>query len=106
MTADHRDLAPGAILVEEHPGRTPVVFLRGEVDLSTVVGFRAQLEAVAAAHSSLVVDMTDATFIDGSVLGALAAAGTRFPGGVAVKGATGLVARVFHLGNMEHLLAD
>ena len=106
MAADRRDLAPGAFLVEERPGSAPVVFLRGELDLSSVAGFREQLTAVSEAHSSLVVDMADASFIDGSVLGALAAATTRFPDGVVVQGATGLVARIFRLGDMEHLLAD
>lgn len=92
--------------METRPGAPPVVTLHGELDLASVDGFRTQLKAVAELSSSVVVDMAGTTFIDGSVLGALAGASAWFPGGVAVKGASGMVAKVFRLGNMEHLLAD
>jgi len=98
--------APGAIRVETPAVGAPTLSLDGELDLASVDAFRTQLQALAERSSSVVVDMSHTTFIDGSVLGALAGANAQFPDGVVVKGATGIVARVFRLGNMGHLLAE
>lgn len=99
-------LEQGAVHVEAGVGLAPVLVLSGELDLATVGAFRAELLAMARAHPSVAIDMTATTFIDGSVLGVLAGASAQFPDGVRVTGATGIVRRVFRLGNMEHLLAD
>jgi anti-anti-sigma factor len=106
VAAQRDRLVSGTIRVEMPAGGAPILSLRGEVDLASVDAFRTQLDALAERSSSVVVDMADTTFIDGSVLGVLAGAGARFPDGVVVKGATGMVAKVFRLANMEHLLAE
>lgn len=62
------------------------------------------MDEAVKAHPSVLIDVADATFVDGSILGVIAQANARSDGGIRVRGATGLVARIFHLTEMDHLL--
>ena len=50
---------------------TWIVALYGEHDLSNVAGLYLELDAAVAAASAVIVDLTDATFIDSTTLQAL-----------------------------------
>lgn len=99
-----REWARYRVQADERPGAPAVVFLRGELDLGSTRRLRELLLSAVRDHDGLVVDMADATFIDGSVLGVLAETSTLLAGGLRVRGATGIVARVFRLVDMDHLL--
>lgn len=60
----------GTIGLRREPGAT-VFTLRGEHDLETAPELRAELEAALAAGTAVVVDLSQAEFIDSTVLGAL-----------------------------------
>jgi anti-sigma B factor antagonist len=60
----------GELIVEKLPA-VWVLGLRGEHDLSTAPSLDAQLEAVFLHGTSVVVDLTDADFIDSSIIGAV-----------------------------------
>jgi anti-sigma B factor antagonist len=54
------------------PAGTAVVsFPVGNLDAGNVKDFRASIEAIAATHDALVLDMSRLTFVDSSGLGAL-----------------------------------
>lgn len=91
---------------EQHPGLPTVVFLRGELDIGVCPRLREILRRASGAEAGLVVDMTDATFADSSVLGVLADTHARLAGKLRVRGATGVVARAFAIGGMDHLLTS
>lgn len=61
----------------------PVVSVKGEVDVSTAPELNDRLERVRPAHGTIVVDMTDVTFVDSTGLGVLVTAlhGRRDQGG-------------------------
>jgi anti-sigma B factor antagonist len=52
-------------------GDVAVVAIRGEHDLATADALRRELEELRARGRPLVVDLTEATFIDSAVLGVL-----------------------------------
>jgi anti-anti-sigma factor len=58
-------------LVESEP---PVLYVRGELDISTAEQLRAGLEAAVLAEPTLQVDMAGVTFIDAAGLQVLMAA--------------------------------
>ena len=89
---------------EFRPGRPPVVYLRGELDVSDAGQLRRTLLAICAPHTSVVVSMADVTFVDGAVVGVLAQANSRFSDGLVVRGAPAMVARVFKIVELDHLL--
>lgn len=93
------------VQAEERPGIPAVVYLRGELDLGNARQLRDLLLGAAEDDDHLVVDMADTTFIDASVLAVLAETNAVLPGGLIVRGATGIVARAFGLVDMDHLLA-
>jgi anti-anti-sigma factor len=95
---------PGELIADARAGRPTVIYLRGEVDVAQAAALRRLLDDALRDQPTVVVDMEDTTFIDGSVIGALAQANARTEAGVRVRGAKGIVARVFHLIGMEHLL--
>ena len=97
---------PGSlrIRVEERFGQPAVLFLRGEIDVSNVDGLRRAIEQAAARADSIVLDVADTTFIDGSVVSVLASANARIAGGLRVRRANPFVAKVFSLVELEHLL--
>jgi anti-anti-sigma factor len=57
-----------------------IVALHGEHDVSTVDKLHSVLEAHMATDSRMVIDLTDATFIDSSVLNAILASHKQFKG--------------------------
>lgn len=65
---------PGTVEVEHHALGLAVVSLRGEHDLSTSPELRRALEQ-AAAHSTVLVDLCECSFIDSSVIQALVRTG-------------------------------
>jgi anti-sigma B factor antagonist len=62
--------SPGTVEIEHLSPGLAVVRMRGEHDLSTAPQIAHALER-AAAHSDVVVDFSDCTFIDSSVIAAL-----------------------------------
>jgi len=61
---------PGTVEVAHHAPGLAVVNMRGEHDLSTSPELRRALEQ-AAAHSAVLVDLCECSFIDSSVIQAL-----------------------------------
>jgi anti-sigma B factor antagonist len=57
----------------ESIGDIRVLVLRGEHDLSTAPDVRAHVEDAVAAGGDVIVDLSEATFIDSSILGVLVA---------------------------------
>lgn len=101
--------SPRYRLEEERPGLPAVVFLRGELDIGVCPQLREILRRVGGpegAAAGLVVDMADATFADSSVLGVLVEAHARLGGRLRVRGASGVVARAFAAGGMDHLVTS
>jgi anti-anti-sigma factor len=64
-------MGSGGVIVVEKSARACVLILRGEHDLSTSPALDAELDAGFAHGTSVVVDLTEAGFIDSSVAGAL-----------------------------------
>lgn len=107
MTIGSGSPGPGAaprISTEEPAGAAMQVFLRGEIDASCAEELRTLFRGALCRHRTAVVDVRDATFMDGAVLIVLVTAHARFPGGLWIRGATGLVRRVFGVAGLDHLL--
>jgi anti-anti-sigma factor len=81
----------GQIVVERLP-QVVVVALLGEHDISTVPALRTELDAALAANAN-VVDLSEATFIDSSVVGVLFDAATPPVRIVAIAAAPGTLPR-------------
>jgi anti-sigma B factor antagonist len=85
-----------------------VVEITGEADLTTTHRLRAQLEELAGrTDSRVLVDLSGATFIDSSTLGALAVSAKAFattPGRFAVVCPTGEVRTMFELTALERVV--
>lgn len=99
--------SPRYRLEVQQPGLPAVVFLRGELDIGVCPRLREILRRAGGGEGGaggLVVDMTDATFADSSVLGVLAEAHARLAGRLRVRGVTGVVARAFAAGGVDHLV--
>jgi anti-anti-sigma factor len=64
------DPSDGRIDVENRAG-VWVLSLHGEHDLATQPSLREQLQHVRAAGGAIVVDLTPATFVDSTIIGAL-----------------------------------
>ena len=92
------------ISTAEPAGAAMQVFLRGEIDASCAEELRGLFRDALSHHRSAVVDVRDASFMDGAVLIVLVTANARFPGGLWIRGATGLVRRVFVVAGLDHLL--
>jgi anti-sigma B factor antagonist len=65
------------IVLDDAPGDVVVVVVEGEHDIYTAPTLRERLEEAIARGGGIVVDLTGATFVDSSVLGALLAARRR-----------------------------
>lgn len=82
---------------------TPVVTLKGEVDISNVADFQRALEATPA-EDLIVIDMSEVAFLDSTALAAL----VRFRNASAARGssvtlviASQLVQRIFDITNFN-----
>jgi anti-anti-sigma factor len=64
------DPAPGSVTLERHSPAVAIVTLRGEHDLSTRAEISATL-ARAGDEAGVLVDLSECSFIDSSVIGAL-----------------------------------
>jgi anti-sigma B factor antagonist len=84
-------------LVVEKSEQAWVLILRGEHDLTTAPTLDAELSAVFAYGTTVVVDLTEASFVDSSIAGALVRAWETAEGkegsAVAICAPTGSVAR-------------
>jgi anti-sigma B factor antagonist len=67
----HRVTQNGGRVTMESQQDAHIVVLRGEHDIHTVAAIRQQIADVRMAGGVVVVDLTAATFIDSTVLGAL-----------------------------------
>jgi anti-sigma B factor antagonist len=65
------------IVLDDAAGDVVVVVVEGEHDIYTAPTLRERLEEAIARAGGIVVDLTGATFVDSSVLGALLAARRR-----------------------------
>jgi anti-sigma B factor antagonist len=93
---------PGTVNVDHLGHELWVVDVRGEHDVSTVGGLHETLEAIFAEGTSVVIDLSAATFIDSTILGELVRAQRRVdrdPGEklAVVAPVGGFVARLFDL---------
>lgn len=59
------------IVLDDAAGDVVVVVVEGEHDIYTVPALRERLEEALARQGGVVVDLTAATFVDSSILGAL-----------------------------------
>src|SRR4051812_49853850 len=59
------------IVLDDSPGDVVIVVVEGEHDIYTAPTLRERLEEALARGGGIVVDLTGATFVDSSVLGAL-----------------------------------
>jgi anti-sigma B factor antagonist len=65
------------VVLDQIDAGVALLKLEGEHDLSTADALREQLERVQGTRTPVVVDVSDATFIDSSILAALVAAHRR-----------------------------
>jgi anti-sigma B factor antagonist len=82
-----------------------LVMLRGELDVAAAADLQARLLSVAG--STVVVDLSGLTFIDAAGVGVLVDTRAKLEGEghrVVLRGASGLVRRVFDLLNLQALL--
>jgi anti-sigma B factor antagonist len=76
-TAPAEDPAPGTVSLERHSPAVAIVTLRGEHDLATRAEIKAAL-ARTGGDADVLVDLSQSSFIDSSVIGALVAAFQEF----------------------------
>jgi anti-anti-sigma factor len=87
--------------------RIALVVMRGEHDLSTTTALRAALEE-GAAHSSVLVDLSECSFVDSTIIATILCAARHFQArgerfGVVIPAAQSQVQRVaemIHLGEL------
>jgi anti-anti-sigma factor len=97
--------APRAPVIEESQREPSVLVLRGEFDVTSAHRLRESLESRVNRDLEVILDLADTTFLDAAVLGVLASANGRFPGGLSVRQANPFVVRVLSLVDMDHLLS-
>ena len=100
----------GSVAVDRVGPSSWVVELRGEHDLSTVEGLRTGLEAIFAQGTTVVIDLSEATFVDSAVLNELITAQRRVDADenerlAVVAPRDGFPARVLDLVNLDRLLS-
>lgn len=99
---------PGAFSLEiVANGDLHVLHLRGELDVGGVGQLRDAFAALDG--SGVVVDLSELAFLDASGLNALLEARRLFGTGgrnLELRGATGIVRRIFEVTSMSHYLAD
>jgi anti-anti-sigma factor len=101
---------PGSIAVDRMSPSIWVVELRGEHDLSTVPSVHTELETIFAQGTTVVIDLSYATFVDSAVLNELIAAQRRVDADenerlAVVAPRDGFPARVLDLVNLDRLLS-
>jgi anti-anti-sigma factor len=101
---------PGSVAVDRIGPSSWVVELRGEHDLSTVESLHTELEAIFAQGTTVVIDLSDATFVDSAVLNELITAQRRVDADenerlAVVAPRDGFPARVLDLVHLDRLLS-
>src|SRR6476659_488265 len=66
-----RPMDANPIVLDDSPGDVVIVVVEGEHDIYTAPTLRERLEEALGRGGGIVVDLTGATFVDSSVLGAL-----------------------------------
>jgi anti-sigma B factor antagonist len=75
-----RDVRTGEIALDRFEARIPVLVVSGEHDISTAGDLRARLDELIDAGEPVIVDLSAATFVDSSILGAVLDARRRAQG--------------------------
>jgi anti-anti-sigma factor len=89
------------------PAGGTVVSVAGELDLSTVAAFEAEL-ATLVRHDRVIVDLTDCTFLDSSALRALVVAhraATEEGGTFLLAAPTPAIRRVLEVASIDRVIA-
>jgi anti-sigma B factor antagonist len=97
---------PVITTIEVVPGDTPMVLVRGEVDVATSPRLRSTLSTLLThGATSLTLDFSGVSFIDSSGLGVLVGALKRVQeasdGRVQIVGATEFVRKIFQITGLE-----
>lgn len=97
------------VRIEWIAGACPTIVASGELDVVAAPTFARMVDiALACGRRPVRVDLTEASFIDASILGVVAAAqnrhGTTADPAIEILGASGLVARVFEIADLLDLL--
>jgi anti-sigma B factor antagonist len=66
-----RDMDANPIVLDESAGDVVVIVVEGEHDIYTAPTLRERLDEALSRRGGVVVDLTAATFVDSSILGAL-----------------------------------
>ena len=91
----------------ELSGGVPVVRVAGEVDMATAPQLRERLEEMPEGTGTLVVDLTDVSFLDSTGLSVLVAAWKRLSGGdQATEGQAGDLRLVVVRPTIQKVLED
>lgn len=98
----------GFAVAVEFAGASPVLVVRGEVDLVTAGELGSLLRAVIDQHhSTVVVDLSDCDFLDAAGLQVIADTAKRLeiPGGLTIRSAPPILRRLFEITGMSVLVA-
>jgi anti-anti-sigma factor len=85
-------------------GDVPLIVMRGEFDMSTTVDLRIALKAASADHETIIVDLTDCTFLDSTAVSSLAMAAGRKR--LRIRGATGITRRILESTGVIKFMED
>ncbi len=102
------DPPPFAITQRELDRRTSVISVEGELDLSTAPRLKWMLiDALAAGHSQLVLDLSRTTFMDSTALGVLVGVKRSLDAGagLAIVCTRTAVLKIFELSGMDGAFA-
>jgi anti-anti-sigma factor len=97
------------VRIEWIAGSSPSIVVSGEIDVVTAPTFAQMVDvALACGQCPVRIDLSEATFIDASVLGIIASAEARHGADsgpvLEIVGASGLVAKVFEIADLDHML--
>ena len=85
-------------------GDVPLVVMIGEFDMSTTGDLRDALNAVSGGHESIIVDLTDTTFLDSTAVSTLAMAAGR--NRLRIRGAAGVPRRILEATGVIKFMED
>jgi anti-anti-sigma factor len=97
-------LVSSARVVVGVDGDVPLIVLRGEFDMSTTVDLRIALKGASVAHETIIVDLTDTTFLDSTAVSALAITAGRKR--LRIRGATGVIRRILEATGVIKFMED
>lgn len=107
-STDERGAAGFGIVQSEPDAQTTVVAVEGDLDLSTAPRLKWMLiDSMQAGQSQLVVDLSQATFMDSTALGVLVAVnrGLDAEAGLSIVCPQATVLRIFELSGMDSVFA-